>query len=145
MTLNCITTGCDKKRSALLSRCYTCNLEYSRTKECTVVGCLEMRHSTELCRKHYVEKNRVNNYKGGKKFECILCGDEIQIVRGKKGVSLVKTSLCKSTKNIACFNRCRAFNALGERCPNDRKQPRHTCGRTKCLKASEGYVLHNKL
>jgi hypothetical protein len=111
--------GCKKNRRSNRSQCYDCCMEESRTKECTVPGCTEKRHSDQLCKVHTQSKRREQYSISQEKFntvKCPLCGGEFPLAsRGKD------MEPCQKKSNPACYLRCRAFIANGVQCGNDRR------------------------
>ena len=113
--------------------CRNCGIESNELKDCSNIGCDKKRYSL-----HTTCKNHYQRY-GNKMVACELCGEarslEVRRSKGKKKL----ISRCTRKQNEACFLRCKAKNASGERCPTTRyKRPGGNyegtgfCGSYKC-------------
>jgi hypothetical protein len=114
-----MTKGARRIGTLIDRLCYDCCMEESRTKDCTVPGCTEKRHSDQLCKVHTQSKRREQYSISQEKFntvKCPLCGGEFPPASRGKGIEP-----CQKKSNPACYLRCRAFIANGVQCRDDRR------------------------
>ena len=112
--------------------CRNCAKESNELKDCSNIGCDKKRYSI-----HTTCKNHYQRY-GNKMVACELCGEARSLEVHSRGKQK-QMSCCTRKQNEACFLRCKAKNASGERCPTTRyKTPggnydgRGLCGSKKC-------------
>jgi hypothetical protein len=113
--------------------CYKCEKESNKQKDCSNIGCDKKRHLIlTTCKNHYQRADT-------EVVACEICGETRSLQVCSKGKQM---SVCTRKQNEACFPRCRAKNASGERCPNPRYKKTDGeyggfCGSVKCKSGSD--------